>query len=872
MPSPSSFDSGNDSSPANNPSSTNSIPNTISSNANDDANSNNSGSTTNVLNTSSSSGPSSHSHHISAAEKQLIRRKKHKNSKLGCPNCKKRRVKCSEDLPACTNCIKHKVKCGYLDYSEERLNDLRQAKLAQEFDELTTSVSNPEKDGLSSTSTSISGANSGHSTAATSTSSSTKSKQKAYSLSNASNINPKASSVVVPTKPASFAGPSEPHKPISQEQQEQQQLQQQQLQQQYNSDSLNNMLNFQHSSITQNFDNLLNNNITEGEEPIIYPVLNAMLPDFNQPLQHQVAPADIFTSNKEFYPDAMDFTSSNAMYLDNPDDFSSSLFNSDNLVFTNGTPAVPSGLTPAPLAPSLPNAIHMPVTFTVKARESPNYQLKLMETLKVLGPSIDNGTCPLPTIRSLYYVWLNSFIYRSYKSEIMMSCLLNLTTNYLISNCFLNCPTYRKYIPLGTPQIDEVALAQNTKSSDKLSHYAKVIKDLRYLLNRNEEPDLCASVSYILSLMSIYDPEATLNSSNCFRDGLFSILSYNLSTSIKKSGIVPIIIHVHLKLMNNIARSIYMPGYDPSFLHEFQSVLNEYGALVRPVINQMKEYTINNNLPPIKTLQFISLKVKDLTDYTNDTINNYIPRILENFSDLDMQQELLFDMIYRWVRFFPSRLSMITASSDPLEKVLYLFYKVLKKALFAIFPQVKFFFLRDFDSPLMLDVFALNKDVDIFLSELDNPINNVLPWEVYAPIIPQLKSMSSYLIRIITFLQIRVGLLYRYIVYEPIAKEKFPINDVRAWRNSITNVEETRQEFNKVIGLNEVPIKSFFKNYIKPENYPRMVKNGDSPATDVNGFGLNEGIEVDVDFSSLSESGLLRDDFDIMAKMGLSGN
>lgn len=68
-------------------------------------------------------------------EKQAGKRRKHKNSKNGCPNCKKRRVKCSEDLPACMNCIKHKVRCGYLDYTEEQLNELKEAKLSASADE-----------------------------------------------------------------------------------------------------------------------------------------------------------------------------------------------------------------------------------------------------------------------------------------------------------------------------------------------------------------------------------------------------------------------------------------------------------------------------------------------------------------------------------------------------------------------------------------------------------------------------------------------------------------------------------------------------------------------------------------------------------------
>lgn len=861
-----------------------------------------------------------------AAEKHLIRRRKHKNSKLGCPNCKKRRVKCTENLPACSNCIKHKVKCGYLDYTEEQLNELRQAKLAQDFDELTTSVSGHERDADGASSSYSSTTSSAHGSMSGAASQNVKkSKPKTKSLS-APN---KATTVVVPKKAASFATPSIPHSgtgsgagSINAPESVVTGTGFEGNEFEYSADSLNSMFNFQQQSITQNFDNLLNNSIND-EVPIIYPVYsinnnninginfgsnddsnNNNVNNFNNVGVNinnmNNINNNINGNNSSFLrdgyadnmmmvdPTAVDFSNSASSFTmsENSIDFSNpAALNPDSYVaFSNVSTIPPSRVTPAPYASALPNAIRSNTTFTVINGEQIDYQEKLLEVVGILGPSIDNGTCPLPQIRHLYYVWLNSFIYRSYTSEMMFSCLINLTTNYLITNCFINSDSYKKHLP---PQGSSTTSSElpwdeshQSQFGDKLSvlvdktkaknvaivksikHYARVIKDMRYFLNKNEDPDLCSSVSYILSLMSIYDPEATLNSSNCFRDGLFSILSYNINLTLKRKGDIGIIITTHLKLMKNIARSVYLPGYDPALLIEFQSVLNNFSELIRPVINRVKNYVLSNNLAPVEKLRFVEEKLVDLIDFTDDCINKYIPAIYDNFSDIDKQQELLFDMIYRWVRFFPSRLTVITPASDPLEKVLYLFYKVLKKSLYAIFPQVKFFFLRDFDSPLMLDVFVVIKDVDIFFEYLEHPKTNVLPWELYGQILPELKNMSSYLIRLVTFLQIRVGLLYRYVVYEQVAKEKFPIKDSRAWRDSITDIEGTRQEFNKVIGLKEVPIKSFLKTYIKVENYPRLLQNGEDPSTQG-----HECIEAEVDFLTLQQSGLLRDDFNIMAAM-----
>ena len=53
-------------------------------------------------------------------------RRTHKNSRDGCPNCKAKRIKCSEELPSCHNCIKKNYRCGYLDFPPEKLEMIRQ--------------------------------------------------------------------------------------------------------------------------------------------------------------------------------------------------------------------------------------------------------------------------------------------------------------------------------------------------------------------------------------------------------------------------------------------------------------------------------------------------------------------------------------------------------------------------------------------------------------------------------------------------------------------------------------------------------------------------------------------------------------------------
>lgn len=74
----------------------------------------------------------------SAANPQLLlsnkkknTRRKHRNSHLGCGTCKKRRIKCDENLPSCLNCLKGKLHCAYLNLDQNARNALRMAQYNQ---------------------------------------------------------------------------------------------------------------------------------------------------------------------------------------------------------------------------------------------------------------------------------------------------------------------------------------------------------------------------------------------------------------------------------------------------------------------------------------------------------------------------------------------------------------------------------------------------------------------------------------------------------------------------------------------------------------------------------------------------------------------
>lgn len=60
-----------------------------------------------------------------APKRERMSRRAHKNSRDGCPNCRSKRIKCTEELPSCMNCVKKDLRCGYLDFPSEKLDVIR---------------------------------------------------------------------------------------------------------------------------------------------------------------------------------------------------------------------------------------------------------------------------------------------------------------------------------------------------------------------------------------------------------------------------------------------------------------------------------------------------------------------------------------------------------------------------------------------------------------------------------------------------------------------------------------------------------------------------------------------------------------------------
>lgn len=721
-----------------------------------------------------------------AKASDIIKRRKHKNSKLGCPNCKKRRVKCSEDFPSCLNCIKHKVRCGYLDYSPEQIEEIQRAKgLLIRVDSVKTNSLLEEEE---------------------------------MEFDEDDGENPK-----------DLNKDSKQDRDIDK-------VVKSDLQDEINNLSIgfgfrpvqyhnnfNNVLNHSANSISQNFDNLLAAT-PDKDMSIVYPVYsivnNQGLSPFGGLPTEGFENIDNFTTttnnnnNNNYNTDHSDLQNNLLRSL-----MRSSTVPQDYLINISS----PSRIT---FSKQLPNAINTEFRFKKLKKPERNYSALLIEMVIRLSPKVSTGTSNLTEIRQLYNLWLTSFIYKSFASGLMFSCLINLSTNFLISNSFntLNIIDHKQF--LNVTHVKNILLLLSIK------HYAIVIKGIRVHLNKNFDPELCSSVSYILSLMSIYDPEVSLNSINCFTNGLISVLKFNLNLAYKNSLTPPTLIPVHLKLMENIQKSIYFPGYDPLFLNEYQIMLGSFGKL------------LPNLALPLPMAIFVNKHYRSLSEYVDKAIRQDLPVIISNLRDNQIQQEVLFKMTSTWVRLFPSKLLITNEKSHIIDKVLYLFFKVFKKSLFAIIPQVKFYFLRDFDSPLMLDVFNFINDTEIFF---DTGLNDSFLSKEQSV---ELKCLISYCIRVLNYFQKRLQFMYQTIIYQLSTNKLFPLEERKSM---VIDIPQLRKTYYERLNIEETNIINFNTTLINPSHLPHSKGShiqSQSP----------DNVSMKVDYLTMNHNGFLNDD------------
>lgn len=706
-------------------------------------------------------------------KKVVIRRKKHRNSKLGCIMCKRRRIKCLEDLPACANCVKYHLRCGYLDFSERELEEFREQKRIQSIlneDPTRGSYDKTHPGDISALGFNLVGGASCDGVC----------NEMKNALSDIQVMLPigfaesTPRALLVELDPASFCQCS-------------------------GNQILHNSITVANSRAKDSY--YLVGAMPENEHTVIQtpkrPLEGSLVP--TRDYFHQPLPILLYGLMKN--------QSSSVLQL-----------------------------TP------LPGAMHTGNRFNVATSTISDYQLLLQLGRTVAPPNSARSKVLLVQMRRIYYLCMAYFISKAHKLDVIFSGLITLTTNYLVT-CLVSGHSTLLYSLLLSPNL------RNTLAVHLLLHYYTAIRCLVHMLESDNNPEIATFMLHLLMLVSIYDPREKLDSTKCFRDGMFTVLSYTSQLAYNESILLPQLIPIHLRLMTDVVRAVYFPAYDPVFLIEFETMLRLFSAIV----------DLANDLPISRQMR---RKYNDLVLFAQDTIHQYIPGINQNLDDINYQEELLFKMLRRWALIQPTENTTLCTHADPLDYVVNLFSRLFCKALFAVVPQVQYFLLCDFDLPFMFDLFADSKNLDMF-SELQVPLKCMLS-EVYALQYPKVRAMYAYAFRLKTFLQIRLTMLYDNLVYNESVRQLCPIENVIELRRLIVDIKKAREHIREKIGLLEYPIKSFMLTYISPFNFPHIVEPSIQCASvvapsEAPQLPQIEGIE-EVDLMSLQPNGLLLKD------------
>lgn len=442
--------------------------------------------------------------------------------------------------------------------------------------------------------------------------------------------------------------------------------------------------------------------------------------------------------------------------------------------------------------------------FIVAHRTTLELRLLLLLKTMVHGPNLEWNETPLAYVGRLYHLWIEYFIVKAHNLDALFSSLIAFTANYLISGLL-----FTDAEPLCS--LSMLTNSRKTLTTLLLQHYSAAIKGLVLLLDHNSHPEIANVVLYILLLTSIYDRGGTLESTKRFRDGIFTVLNYTWRSANNKGVLAPCLIPTQLHLAKHVSRAVYLPAYHPEFLIECEMMLSRLGSVLDLTHNQSKSMQLRR-------------KFNELRLFVQDAIRIYVPVINENLDDVNCQEEVLYIMFKRWALLQSTKCVVLWAPVDPLERVVHLFNRLFRIAVIAVVPQAHFFLLHDFESPLMFDLLTSYNDVDVFY-ELHITLQ-CMPPEVYSILLPKIQALAAYAIRLITFFQTRINILYEKLVYDERVDCVFPFENVLDWHDSMLDMKSKRAEICEKMGLSESPITSFMLTYITPLNFPHIVGSG----------------------------------------------
>ncbi|KAK6199495.1 uncharacterized protein RJT21DRAFT_87032 [Scheffersomyces amazonensis] len=709
-------------------------------------------------------------------------RRTHKNSRDGCPNCKAKRIKCSEELPACSNCIKKNYHCGYLDFPAEKLellrkkNEKRQREHPQFHDsQILQSPANSL--GIMSNSSSNSANNNNSSL---------------FSWSDPNGNQP----------PDIFASAS----PFNQ-----------------NIDPSEFYITKDDLRVALYKDSLFKLTSSDAKWPHPLPPqqiqhLKHSVNQHNHNHEHQhhdflsatsTSNEDDNVSSNSFENSANTFSRHIHSLDNNIEELTKDLFDSFNLNNNIVHSHPPPSAHPSHPGTPLDNAISMPFTCQklVKTYKRKRMFIPLRSGLDQSSLSFYSLYAPVWRYEHTDIFWTAVFN-QSIVLDLYFSFFMDRGLSVLIKviNTVVNAES-------NTTSFTVKDLNILTKKS--YSYYGMLIKELRESLTNIhiEYPIKISTYSAWTTFLHLHAAVETVVLMHTGTASLLNTYVHEMSSTSEITSTLQASIQNH---SNHVSFAL-VPDYKFDVIRElYQDLLD-----LRSFIIYNPDLTSKNNGVLVNTFVELETFLKDLIEVTYPKmlyINNFYKAAnnIEDNSDniIFTSPSLLFDILVHWFRIFPSEASSVGSDMSPLKKTFYLFFNAIGKALGHVFTP--------FRSVMLID------SVNIMYPIVDTDCMTYKIHPEHCPDLAQynyLSRMSMKLMRIIQFFNNRVELLGYFLADKTILHSTSYLQAVGPThdRSRYNQGDIIQIKSGKLPSLNEIMMTNFnVENAIGLWNYPLL--------------------------------------------------
>ncbi|CAH6721198.1 hypothetical protein CLIB1444_05S05754 [[Candida] jaroonii] len=813
--------------------------------------------------------------------KERKSRRTHKNSRDGCPNCKAKRIKCSEELPQCFNCIKKNYRCGYLDFPKDKLNHIRNKNEDKRKEELFKKLNRDQEifnlpNSISDLNDSIKYHNSRDSDSSlNSRNNSLNSKKNSYSSSLGTSMNSMNSKQVLINETfnnihSEFATnllKLETDFNGSVQGSVQGSVHGNSMDANMNDMNMNstamesggsgNSIHTTQSSLHGNVHDNLGSNVPIPMNPNNMGMNNINIMNMNDMslLNNGISGLNGLNSmnvpmNSYDY-DMFDFESSANQFVN---------FDNSNInilkVYDYNQPTEGQNLNAPPLAMAppvaqtspygLPNAMNQPTVFKRIQRSKPRYHKQYFF---------------LPVYNKKFYTRLwHQLFNQSVDNGVFQSFILDKSLGILLSNLNIVLTSdYLKNFHNTYHTLDEMNFKEDFFFNDKILHkliaksynyYSNLIKDIRDNLN-NYHIEYTIKISLLSSYSSYFLLNSSIDTLNTLNSGASSLL-HKFTHEINDFSQLTINVKYIIDLIFNHIQICRVPNLQFGLI---EIIFEQFKVFKKFLINSTSLYQSLQNSQSIRDF----LPKHDCIEFENFLtylLYNFLPKIkamnqshnpdwFEGCRDYRvLSYNLIFELINKWFKMYPSIVNTVASHLNVLQRVFYLFFICAGKVLNQIFSPIRsimnidcvnvLFPVVDFD----FESFRIDQKEDKLSNEQFQYLNRI----------------NKDLLRMISFCNYRTLFYGHYLSTESVLDEEF-ISKIDG-ENDYIRVIPT------VVDVQEQPlnVNSELQFDIKYENFPQFQQFNNIAGSKTNP-PVDETHKYD-DSNFNFETGLFRSDFD----------